>query len=193
LQFGSTNCHPHDAPTAPGRNGLLAFTGDWSVEALTDCGGSTYPKEPTPTVEMNFVRAGRSWELRYADLGALPETVNTVLFTTTVKKMEDLQISNASDREMWTKALAPIANCKKLRGFEASGATQCAVILIRNGSSEQYLGGGDLHYAALYELLTNPPAINDFWLPITSTRNVCGGGGGTGGLSHCTGMKVTFP
>jgi len=193
LQFGGTNCHPHDALTAPGRNGLLAFTGDWSVEALTDCGGSAYPKEPTPTVEMNFVRAGRSWELRYADLGALPETANTVLFTTTVQKMEDLKISNASDREMWTKALAPITNCKKLRGFEASGATQCAVILIRNGSSDQYLGGGDLHYAALYELLSNTPPINELWLPITSTGNVCGGGGGTGGMSHCTGMKVTFP
>lgn len=195
LKFGSgsADCHPHDALTAPGRNGLLAFTGDWSVEALTDCGGSTYPNEPAPTVEMNFVRAGRSWDLRYRDLGLLPKTVNTVLFTTMVQRREDLVISNASNGQMWTSALVPIDDCKKLRGFEASRATQCAVILIRNGSSDPYVGGGDLHYAALYELLTNPPPINDFFLPIVSTGNVCGGGGGTGGMSHCTGLKVTFP
>ncbi|HEX3555341.1 MAG TPA: hypothetical protein VIA62_19120 [Thermoanaerobaculia bacterium] len=183
---GGTSCHPRGL-TVPGRNGLLAFTGNWSVQALTDCGGA-YPSSLGPTVDMDFVRAGRSWELRFADPDNLLKVANTVLFTTVVDSMDDLRISN----EQLKVELDPkkISDCSKLPGFKKSNATRCAAVLIRNGSSDRYNGGGDLHFAALYALLSNQIDPSNLWLPIASTKDVCGGGGGTGGLSHCTGGRL---
>jgi hypothetical protein len=184
----SANCHPSGIPTVPGRNGLLAFTGNWSAEALSDCGGSTYPYQLGPFVDMNFVRAGRAWELRFKDPEKTLRAVNAVLFTTMVEKMDDLQISNNQLKAELDPAKFP--NCEGLRGFKNSGATKCAVVLIRNGSQDKNLGGGDLHYAALHALLENPLDAANLWLPLVSREDVCGGGGGTGGLSHCTGARL---
>lgn len=180
---GGATCNPRGV-AVPGRNGLLAFTGDWSVEALTDCGGNTYPSDKHKFVKMNFVRAGRAWELRYP---ASKDIGNTVLFTTVVAKMDDLQVSNAQLKGVL--ATAKITNCNDLYHF--SGATSCAVVLIRNGSPEMYHGGGDLHFAPLYGLLENQLNPSNLWLPVALEHGDCGGGG-SGGLSHCTGGQVPY-
>lgn len=184
---GGKTCHPQGMKV-PGRNGLLAFTGNWKVKALTDCGGSAYPETDGPFVKMNYVRAGKSWELFFDDLGKLRPVVNTVLFTAEVEKIEDLQISNA---ELVAQlASAKLTICEHLPDFSDSAATQCAAILVRNGNNEPYIGGGDRHFVGLYALLDNKLEPAKLWLPIASTENVCKGGGGTGGLSFCAGGRL---
>ncbi len=177
-------CHPRDVPGHDGRNGLLAFKGKWQVDALTDC-GDTYPSDKHPTIEMNFIRAGRPW---LASPESFPAVRNSVLFSTVVNDMSELQITNAALQKMFDPAQIKIADCKKLFQFQSSGAAQCVAVTIRNGTPPgYYMGGGDLHYAALSALLSNQIDFADVWLPITlMSMSACPGGAGAG-LSHCTG------
>jgi hypothetical protein len=185
---GGKSCHARGVP-ALGRSGLLAFSGDWSYEALTDC-GTGYPNL-AKFDRMNYVRAWRSWELRYP----FPrEVANTVLFTATIDKMEDLKIvGNAQLQGLLDPGQFTEGDCAGL--YTPPGSTvakRCAVLLIRNGSTDMYKGGGDLHFAPLYMLLENHLQPSELWLPIVTDSKyiVCTEGGGGDHLSHCTGGRV---
>jgi hypothetical protein len=179
---GGATCHPRGVAGHDGRNGLLEFSGNWQVDALADCGGS-FPNTVPPPIAMNFVRAGRAWELLYQQ--SPPLVANSVLFSTVINDMSELQISNSALQKMFDPTQIKLANCKNLYQFPSS-AKQCVAVAIRNGSTDTYMGGGDLHYAALFALLDNPINLADTWLPIAA-MSACTGGAGTGGLSHCTG------
>lgn len=190
ISFGvDAECHPAGLSDVEGRNGLLAFEGHWEIEALTDCIGGTYPSRSTCFATLNFVRAGRAWELLLGNEQLL-RSGSTLLFSTTVSDLTGLVKSNP-ELAAYLEATRSTA-CSGLPDFMRSGAQECVILVIRNGPEMPSHGGGDLHFAALYALLeeTTRPDPKELWLPLGVGDDVCPGGGGTGGMSGCTGGLV---
>jgi hypothetical protein len=171
--------------------GLLEFSGRWRAIPMTDCPGS-YPERFEANDYFTFVSAQQSWKLIPAGNPALPAVIaNSVLFTAEINDINDFAISDAALKSRLYSQVHPAADCAKYPGFTTSLATKCVVMAVRVGATgnDDYLAGGDLHYAAIYGMLTQLPAAADLWLPIATQSNSCGGGGGTGGGSHCVGGK----
>lgn len=170
----------------PSTNGLLEFVGSWRTLGLTDC-GTRYPDSFIEDIEFDFVRATRSWELRTRPPQIAKPLANSVLFFATVPSAAGFTVSDPGLASVL--AVAPPHQCRELPEFSESD-TGCIVMIVRNGPTDQYQGGGDLHFASLYTFLQDPPSADEVWLPIKVDGEACPGGGGTGGLSRCVGGRI---
>lgn len=181
-------CHPPGLSSTSARSGLLVFEGGWSMLGMSDCGGNSFPSLIDGLPRLNYIRAGQSWKLRY-DAGDLPQAGSTIMFAAQVDSMEDLEITNTLLAD--SLKVRESQDCLSFPGFQTSGASKCAVLVIRNGATGTPSRAGDIHHAALFALLENPPEPGNIWLPISAGHDVCRpGGGGTGGTSHCTSLLV---
>lgn len=182
---------PHSSSRAI--KGLIEFSGAWTTKAYTDC-GDQIPTELDDFARINFIRLGGATKIMRTtvdDLDAHGKLANSVLFTTAIKERGDLTVLNG---ELNNKVrVYSSAECQGLPDFSASGASECLVVVIRNGSSDPGLGGGDVHYGAIYSLLQGGQHLVDPWLPITGRGWACSHikGGGTAGGSNCVGGFVS--